>query len=243
MDVRMAAAHASLAAYPSEPGYLTINKGFAGLKALHSEPWIFEVADFLSKREATELLALCEERMQVAVDSQGARREGWEFTNLRFDPRLVVGWLEPRVRELTGLDFDCVTDGTALHYWPGSGGIPAHHDHNHETFYHEAGRVLTVFIYLSDVAGATGGTSFTELGLVAQPAFGMPGALNGFTDPRLAHAGLPTQDEKWLLRFFFHAKPLFPPSNPFHHFDDAGYALRQTGQYDHECGRGAFASF
>lgn len=209
---------------------------------------IFEVPDFLTKPEAMEILNLCEERMGLALDSQGKRRDGWEFDNLRFDPRCVLPWLEERVSLLCGgLDFDCVTDATALHYWAGSRGIPEHADHTHQTFYEESGRVMTMFIYLSDTTGDTGGTSFADLGLVAQPAFGklvcfFPGALNGAYDLRLAHSGLATQDEKWLLRFFFHEKPLFTAANPFHEFDADGYAVRQIDQYDHECGRGAYSS-
>jgi len=242
---------AQLAAYPSEPNFLTIDRSYPGLRVLHREPWIFEVPQFLNKTEAQGLLELCSARMQPSLDSQGVRREGdgWEFQNLRFDPRRVVGWLEERIRRLTGLGFDCVSDATTMHYWAGSGGLPAHADHNHLTFRLKSGRVMTLFIYLNDVSvEATGGTIFDELGLVAQPSFGklvmfFPGELDGASDFRTRHSGLPTQEEKWLLRFFFHAESVFPVGEPnadgeydngFHAFDRGGYHLRQVGKYDEE---------
>ena len=242
-----------LSEYPSEPQFLTINSDYPELNVLHSEPWIFEVPHFLNRSEAQGLLRLCESRMQIALDSQGLRREGegWEFENVRFDPRLVVPWLEARIKALTGLQYDCVSDATAMHYWPGSAGLPKHADHNHLTFFRGSGRVATLFIYLNDVSvEATGGTSFTEIpgGLIAQPSFGkavlfFPGELNGGTDFRTQHAGLATDDEKWLLRFFFHAQPVFQVraadadggyDNGFHAFNGEGYHVRQVGSYDPE---------
>jgi hypothetical protein len=184
-----------LRSYPSEPQYHTINKHFPGLKVLHREPWIFEVPHFLTKPEARQLLDLCRERMQPSLDSQGQSRDGWEFDNLRFDPSRIAGWLEKRLTLLTGLTYECVSDGTAMRYWPGSTGLPAHVDHTYQTFYRGSGRVLTCFIYLSDheTSGLKGGgTRFPGLDLILQPGFGklvcfFPGTLDGDADRRLIH--------------------------------------------------------
>ena len=236
----------TLQTYPSEPWFCTINRDYPGLRALHKEPWIFEVPEFLNEREASELLELCQARMRPSLDSQGERRKEWEFNDLRFDPRRVVGWLEERMARLTGgLTYDCVTDAAVMRYWPGSAGFPPHVDHTYQTCYQGSGRVMTCFIYLSDHESAasegTDGTHFPELDLVIPPKFGklvcfFPGALDGDPDPRLVHVGLPTSEEKWLLRFFYHAQPKFPPSNPFYEWDEEGYAVRQVGSFDHESG-------
>lgn len=200
--------------YPSEPGFYTINKFHPGLRVVHAEPWIFEIEDFITPKEAEHIHQACgSHQLQPATSHNGDTMTKWEYQMLRTNPRRCAPMLEERIASLTnGLNFDHVEHGGIISYWAGSKGLPAHLDglgpvHGHP-------RVISMFIYLTPVSDVTGGTYFNNSKVTVAPKQGkvvlfFPGDQNGREDDRLLHSGLPTKDEKQIYRFFFYARPVF----------------------------------
>lgn len=122
----------------------------------------------------------------------------------------AVAWVWRRLAALAGLPPEHAEPLEVLRYLPGQEYKP------HYDFYtdarHKAQRVVTVFVYLSDVE-AGGATAFPRLGVEIRPERGKAVRFfnclpNGEPNRDTLHAGMPViSGEKWLATFWFWDKP------------------------------------
>lgn len=122
----------------------------------------------------------------------------------------VVAELVKRIAVIAGLPVSHAEPLGVLRYGPGQEYKP-HYDYYTDDL-HQAQRISTVFVYLSDVAEG-GGTDFPRLQVKVEPARGravkfLNCSPDGKPNPDTLHAGLPViRGEKWLATLWFWDRP------------------------------------
>ena len=190
--------------------YLPLNPAYPGLTAVHTDPPVFTVANFLSEAECDDLI-----NSRAGPHDARARRWCWERRGKCLKNILNV---LPRERRFTnnlheGLCADGLpgrTPGAAAsrqiprrrvlqgplrrlrHLIPGREKICAE----------RRAKSRHVLVYFNDVARG-GCTSFSKLGLSIQPKKGtalvfFPASLDGMLDQHYLHAAEPALDLKWV---------------------------------------------
>eukprot|EP00617_Octactis_speculum_P014765 CAMPEP_0185746462 /NCGR_PEP_ID=MMETSP1174-20130828/5034_1 /TAXON_ID=35687 /ORGANISM="Dictyocha speculum, Strain CCMP1381" /LENGTH=284 /DNA_ID=CAMNT_0028421167 /DNA_START=115 /DNA_END=969 /DNA_ORIENTATION=+ len=221
----------ALSTSQDERGYYRINLRFAGLQLISTAPAIFLVPGFLTHTECDHLRA------------KAGYREGIPFSHVNRMERSTVGLTaDPVSRVRTSSQVTCtqrespsvVAKLTALcacdagHleklsvvcYTPGQRYEPhVDEDDGPDDYcngFVNSQRLVTVLVYLNDVASRGGHTRFvhSSTGLSIKPKMGMAvvhfpstdGSAGFVADPRTEHEGAKvSQGEKWILTTWVHS--------------------------------------
>lgn len=180
-------------------------KEHLGYKVLSRDPWIVEVEHFLSNDVIDELLAQVGEWENSAesgeISATGAgtklttstRTSSTFWCNLDCKKSAVSAQINAKISEhlqIPSIHFEPIQ---LLKYTAGQFYVP-HHDYSFEELKLACGpRILTFFLYLSDVE-AGGATNFPDLGITITPQKGKavlwPNTLSSnpaFKDTRMTH--------------------------------------------------------
>jgi prolyl 4-hydroxylase len=189
------------------------------VKVIRRAPLMMEIENFLMPGEAEHLASLGIPIMKRSTVA-GYQESDSRTSSTAFLPKSadkIVLCVEERAVELTGLPIPNLESLQVVKYVDGQQYKP-HHDYfdrNYEPDNPElkrgGQRVLTIFVYLNDVAEKDGGqTFFPELNMGIQPVKNKASLWynmdeNGNDEPRTLHAGQPVADgaEKWGLNVWF----------------------------------------
>lgn len=175
------------------------------------EPWVVLVRDFISEKESSTLLQLTLSKLKRSTDQGEVAADGFQTQVVsqhrtssnswcvgKCDSHPVVVNLTERISHLVGVPTKNFEQYQVLQYEK-TQKYDQHHDSHHSEFEKPAGpRVLTFFMYLSDVEEG-GETAFPLLGFKVKPVKGAavlwPSVKSAHPDseiePLTAHAALP----------------------------------------------------
>ena len=198
--------------------YLPLNPAYPGLTAVHTDPPVFTVANFLSEAECDDLINSAQGHMTPApvVGAGNGEVSVSRTSSTCYLAREDLPTICTKVCALTGCPVEHLELPQVGRYRGGEF-YKAHYDAfdtsspEGRRFAQNGGqRVATVLVYLNDVARG-GCTSFSKLGLTIQPKKGtalvfFPASLDGMLDQHYLHAAEPALDLKWVSQIWIRQK-------------------------------------
>lgn len=198
--------------------YLPLNPAFPGVVAIHEDPPVYTVANFLTEAECDVLIESAKGHMTPApvVGPGNGEVSVSRTSSTCYLAREDLPTVCTKVCALTGKPVGHLELPQVGRYRGGEFYKP-HYDafdtasSDGRRFAQNGGqRVCTVLVYLNDVENG-GETSFSKLGLRVKPRKGtalvfFPASLDGVLDQAYLHAAEPARDLKWVSQIWIRQK-------------------------------------
>lgn len=196
-----------------------------GLTVHSRDPFLVTIDGFVSDSEAEEIFAaaVIDEGFARSLAGDGvhaSRTSSNRWCNESCAAQPAIAALEAKVERLVGISRAHFEFGQVLRYSPPSERYDTHEDFNSPRASPWGYRLLTAYLYLNDVPGGGGETSFPELGAAVQPRRGRLALWASvdvddphLRDARTRHAAIaPRSSTKYGINFWVHMyrwRPLF----------------------------------
>lgn len=193
----------------------SINLQYPGMRVINSNPPVFEIDNFLSTDECSDLIERAENTqslggMGTSQTFTGSRAVSSRTSTTCYLPVEAVTGILQRVTLLTGVPSSHYEETQICRYTTGQQ-YSWHFDSIPVVFRKGWGnRLATLIIYLNDVPTESGGaTAFKDLNLKVQPQIGkallfFPSYRDGSQDDRALHSGAVTVSTKWIANIWIH---------------------------------------
>jgi prolyl 4-hydroxylase len=193
----------------------SIDLSFPGIRVINSNPPVFEIDNFLSPEECSDLIERAENTqslggMGTSQTFTGSRAVSSRTSTTCYLPVDAVTDILQRVTLLTGVPSSHYEETQICRYTTGQQ-YSWHFDSIPVVFRRGWGnRLATLIVYLNDVPIESGGaTAFKDLNLQVQPQIGkallfFPSYRDGSQDDRALHSGAVTVNTKWIANIWIH---------------------------------------